>query len=306
MEAAHGEPALNTDDDVLAGGRARVNAALEHWLPAGNGVPADLAAAMRYAVLGSGKRLRPGLVYAAGEALGATPQALDAPACAVELIHAYSLVHDDLPAMDDDDLRRGSPTCHRRFNEATAILAGDALQALALELLVADYSAAAIPAARRAQMVATLAAAAGAKGMAGGQAIDLAAAGKALELEQLERMHRYKTGALIRASVVLGGMAGDADEATLAGLDRYGAAIGLAFQIVDDILDVTGDTTILGKTQGADAERGKPTYPALLGLDGARSHAEHMRGEALAALDACTINADALRQLANFIVDRSW
>ncbi len=296
----------NPADDVLAHGRARVNAALENWLPAANGVPTDLAAAMRYAVLGSGKRLRPGLVYAAGQALGASPETLDAPACAVELIHAYSLVHDDLPAMDDDDLRRGSPTCHRQFDEATAILAGDALQALALELLVADFSARDIPAARRARMAATLAAAAGAKGMAGGQAIDLAAAGKAIELAQLERMHRYKTGALIRASVVLGGMAGDADDATLAGLDRYGAAIGLAFQIVDDILDVTADTTTLGKTQGADADRGKPTYPALLGLDGARSHAEHMRGEALAALDDCGIDADELRRLANFIVDRSW
>ncbi len=296
---------MNTGEAVLADGRERVNAALAVWLPSGDEVPARLAAAMGYAVLGSGKRLRPALVYAAGRALGAAPENLDAPACAVELIHAYSLVHDDLPAMDDDDLRRGAPTCHRQFDEATAILAGDALQALALELLVSERSAGGIAPADRARMAATLAGAAGASGMAGGQAIDLGAAGHNIGLAELERMHRFKTGALIRASVTLGGVAAGADHGTLERLDRYGAAIGLAFQIVDDILDVTADTATLGKMQGADAEQGKPTYPALLGLAGAREHAERMRGEALAALDGDDDFA-ALRALADFIIDRSW
>ena len=290
----------------LASGRERVNAALARWMPASDHEPARLAAAMRYAVLGSGKRLRPALVYAAGACTSADPERLDAPACAVELIHAYSLVHDDLPAMDDDDLRRGSPTCHRQFDEATAILAGDALQALAFELLLADASASTIPPALRARMAAELATAAGARGMAGGQAIDLGAAGRTLELADLERMHRYKTGALIRASVIMGGLAGDADTTTLTALARYGEAVGLAFQIVDDILDVTTDTATLGKPQGADADRGMPTYPAVLGLAGAREHAEHRRDEALAALDTCPAACAELRALACFIVDRSW
>lgn len=293
-------------ETALERGRERVNAALERWLPRAADDPEQLHAAMRYAVLGSGKRLRPVLVYATGDALGADAATLDPPACAVELIHAYSLVHDDLPAMDDDDLRRGAPTCHRQFDEATAILAGDALQAFAFELMTTDEHAAAIAPATRAAMAATLATAAGAGGMAGGQAIDLAACGRTLTLSALERMHRYKTGALIRASVLLGALAGGADEATHRRLAEYGAAIGLAFQIVDDVLDVVADTETLGKTQGADVERGKPTYPALLGLDGARQHAADMRDQAIAALDGAGEDFDPLRNLARFVVERSW
>ena len=291
---------------TLERGRERVNTALENWLPAAEQAPERLHRAMRYAVLGSGKRLRPALVYATGDALGAAPEALDPPACAVELIHAYSLVHDDLPAMDDDDLRRGSPTCHRQFDEATAILAGDALQAHAFGLITDPAYAGAIPEAMRARMAATLAAAAGAEGMAGGQAFDLFAGGHTPELAELERMHRYKTGALIQASVLLGALAAGANDDERARLARYGAAIGLAFQIVDDILDVTADTATLGKTQGADVERNKPTYPALLGLDGARDHAAAMRDEAIDALDGDDDRFEPLRALARFVVERSW
>jgi geranylgeranyl pyrophosphate synthase len=291
-------------ETVLERGRTRVNAALEHWLPAADQPPARLHQAMRYAVLGSGKRLRPALVYATGDALGASAAALDPPACAVELVHAYSLVHDDLPAMDDDDLRRGAPTCHRHFDEATAMLAGDALQAHAFGLITAEPTAGAIAAADRARLAATLANAAGADGMAGGQAFDLFACGEAAELAELERMHRYKTGALIRASVLLGALAGGASADQAEPLGRYGAAVGLAFQIVDDILDVTGDTATLGKTQGADRERDKPTYPALLGVAGARSRAVDARDRALAALDDADGAFEALRALARFVVER--
>jgi len=291
---------------TLERGRERVNAALERWLPAADQAPERLHSAMRYAVLGTGKRLRPALVYATGDALGAAPEALDPPACAVELIHAYSLVHDDLPAMDDDDLRRGSPTCHRQFDEATAILAGDALQAHAFGLITDDAYAGSIEPGLRARMAATLAEAAGAEGMAGGQAFDLFACGHAPGLTELERMHRYKTGALIRSSVLLGALAAAADDRLRERLARYGAAVGLAFQIVDDILDVTADTATLGKTQGADIERNKPTYPALLGLDGARDHAANMRDEALAALDGEGARFESLRALARFVVERSW
>ncbi len=296
---------MNDATTTLERGRDRVNAALERWLPDPERPPRRLHEAMRYAVLGSGKRLRPALVYATGEALGAPEAALEPPACAVELIHAYSLAHDDLPAMDDDALRRGSPTCHRQFDEATAILAGDALQALAFELVSGEAAAGDTPAALRARMAATLAAAAGAEGMAGGQAFDLFACGRAASLDELERMHRYKTGALIRASVLLGALAADACADDRARLGRFAEAIGLAFQIVDDILDVTTDTATLGKTQGADLERNKPTYPALLGLDGARAHAAHRRDEALSALDGAGERFEALRALARFVVERS-
>jgi len=279
---------------TLEQGRQRVNAALERWLPPAEAEPLRLHEAMRYAVLGSGKRLRPVLVYATGDALGVEPAALDPAACAVELIHAYSLVHDDLPAMDDDDLRRGVPTCHRHFDEATAILAGDALQALAFDLLTGDSTAHAVRPATRARMAAALARSAGSEGMAGGQAFDLAASGGTLSLAELERMHRFKTGALIRASIHLAALAGDVEASLQERLDRYGAAIGLA------------DTETLGKTQGADMERGKPTYPALLGLDGARKHAVVRRDEALAALDGLPAAFDPLRDLASFVVERSW
>jgi geranylgeranyl diphosphate synthase, type II len=283
--------------------RERANAALNSWLS--TSYPGALGDAMRYALLGGGKRIRPILVYSSGTAVGASLEALDHPACAVELIHAYSLIHDDLPAMDDDDLRRGRPTCHKVFGEALAILAGDALQALAFEVLTSDVAKRDCPPGRLAQMVRVLAQAAGAAGMVGGQAIDLEAVGRPLSLDQLEDMHLRKTGALIQASVRLGALsAPEVQEETLARLDAYAKCIGLAFQIRDDILDVEGDTATLGKTRGADASRNKPTYPSLLGLGGARELARALHEQALAQLDALGAAADRLRWLAQHIVER--
>ena len=284
--------------------RARVEAALDARLPAAEAAPIHLHAAMRYATLGGGKRLRAGLCYAAGEALGAADTVLDVPACALELIHAYSLVHDDLPAMDDDDLRRGRPTLHRAFDEATAILAGDALHTLAFELLASD-PALDVPAARRLAMLARLAEAAGSVGMAGGQAIDLAAVGQTLTLTQLEDMHARKTGALIRAAVVLGALAADSRPDALVKLDDYARHIGLSFQIVDDILDIEGDTATLGKPQGSDQQRQKPTYPALLGLDRARRLAAEHHAAALESLGFLGDNAQLLREIADFVIRRT-
>jgi len=267
--------------------------------------PTRLHEAMRYAVLGAGKRVRPVLVYATGRALGASPDALDDPACAVELIHAYSLVHDDLPAMDDDDLRRGRPTCHRAFDEATAILVGDALQTLAFQVLC-DEPGDATAAATRLAMVRTLATASGSRGMAGGQALDLDAVGRDLSLAELEQLHIHKTGALIRASVRLGTLAAPAaDPAAVRSLDRYGKCIGLAFQIRDDILDVEGDPALIGKTRGKDAAHNKPTYPALLGLAGAREKCAVLLAEATACLEGLGERAQPLRWLAEYIVARS-
>jgi farnesyl diphosphate synthase len=244
------------------------------------------------------------LVYATGQALGATLDALDASAAAVEIIHAYSLVHDDLPAMDDDALRRGRPTCHVAFGEAMAILAGDALQALAFEIL-ADSGAAPADARNHVEMLRTLAAACGAHGMAGGQAFDLAAVGHALSPEQLERMHVYKTGALIRACVRLGALAaGCTDDATLAALDRYGHCIGLAFQIRDDILDVESDSATLGKTAGKDVAAAKPTYPAILGMDAARAQLAELTGAAIAALAPLGARGAELAELARYVAER--
>ncbi|HEX9583688.1 MAG TPA: farnesyl diphosphate synthase [Gammaproteobacteria bacterium] len=283
--------------------RAHVRAALDACLPAAEDEPRQLHAAMRYAVLNGGKRVRAVLVYAAGEAVGTPLEALDAAACAVELMHAYSLVHDDLPAMDNDDLRRGQPTCHRAFDEATALLAGDALQSLAFEVLLQDTGPATAP--ERLDMARTLANASGSKGMAGGQAIDLSAVGKTLVLAELEKMHLHKTGALIRASVRLGALSGNGvSEETLALLDRYARCIGLAFQIRDDILDVEGETEVLGKQSGADMARNKPTYPSLLGLDPARQKADDLHKEALECLGKFGPEADALRWLSEFIVSR--
>lgn len=285
----------------LSGYRGRANRALEACLPAAGREPAGLHEAMRYAVLDGGKRVRATLVYATGEAVGADPALLDAPACAVELIHAYSLVHDDLPAMDNDDLRRGKPTCHRAFGEATALLAGDALQTLAFEVLAEGAGGAP----RGMEMVTTLARASGSLGMAGGQAIDLAAVGRALSLDALEDMHRRKTGALIRASVRLGALcASDVSAAQLEQLDGYAACIGLAFQVRDDILDVEADTETLGKTQGADIALDKPTYPSLLGLDAAKQKARELHERAIAELADFDARADALRGLSAFIVNR--
>jgi len=283
---------------------ARADAVLADALPHEDAPPLELHRAMRYAVLGGGKRLRPVLVYATGNAFEVAPEALDSSACAVEIIHAYSLVHDDLPAMDDDDLRRGRPTCHVVFGEAMAILAGDALQALAFEVLADDPRLRADPR-NQVEMLRTLAAACGAHGMAGGQAFDLAAVGKALTPAELERMHMYKTGALIRASVRLGALAaGCRDAAVLAALEHYGHAIGLAFQIRDDILDIEGDEATIGKTAGKDAADNKPTYPAILGMAGARAHLAELTGAALDAITPLGERFAMLGELARFIAER--
>jgi geranylgeranyl diphosphate synthase type II len=260
--------------------------------------------AMRYSVVNGGKRVRPLLVYAACESLGGDAARADGAACAVELIHAYSLVHDDLPAMDDDDLRRGQPTTHIAFDEATAILAGDGLQALAFEVL-ADPMRNPHDAETRLAMIASLGHAAGPAGMVGGQAIDLGSVGLKLDQAALETMHRHKTGALIEASVRLGALAsGQADPASLAALRIYARAIGLAFQVQDDILDVESDTATLGKTQGKDQAHDKPTYPALLGLDNAKAYALELRDQALRATANLGDAAEPLRTLARYIVER--
>ncbi len=287
--------------------RSRVERALDHWLPAASTPPCTLHEAMRYAALAGGKYVRPLLVYATGRALGVKAEALDGPACAVELIHAYSLVHDDLPAMDDDDLRRGKPTCHKVYGEAMAILTGDALQSLAFHILAQD-AAIGVPAERRLRMIDTLAIASSSQGMAGGQAIDLEAVGRELNLEELENMHLRKTGALIRASVTLAALASpdDLPEDTLRLLGSYARCIGLAFQIRDDVLDVEADTGTLGKPQGADVQRNKPTYPALLGLEGAKRKARELHDKALALLDPLGQAADPLRWIARYIVARPY
>jgi farnesyl diphosphate synthase len=290
--------------DLLTRYRERVERALEARLPAAATAPARLHEAMRYATLGGGKRVRACLVYAAGAALGAPVETLDAPACAVELIHAYSLVHDDLPCMDDDDLRRGKPTCHKAYDEATALLVGDSLQTLAFELLAHDASLAVSPA-RRLAMIAALARATGSQGMAGGQAIDLASVGKKLALGELQDMHARKTGALIRAAVRLGALAAEsANENLIAALDHYADAVGLAFQIADDVLDVEGETRVLGKRAGADEARNKPTYAALLGPDGAKTKAKALLERALESLAPLGDNGATLAQLARYIVER--
>ena len=279
---------------------ARADQALSRALPAEDRSPAELHRAMRYAVLGGGKRLRPLLVYAAGHALGEDGPALDAPACAVELIHAYSLVHDDLPAMDDDDMRRGRPTCHIVFGEAMAILAGDALQALAFELLAHDRHAAG----RGLDMLRTLGRACGAEGMAGGQALDLGAVGHRLSLTELEHMHACKTGALIRAAVRLGALAADADDAALDALDRYAHAVGLAFQVRDDILDVEGESAVIGKTAGKDAAADKPTFPSIIGLDASRARLEELTATALEAIAPLGERGALLERLALYAARR--
>lgn len=284
----------------------RVDIALSDNLPADDPPDHYLATAMRYAVIGGGKRIRPAMVYAAGEAVSASTESLDIPACAVEMIHAYSLIHDDLPAMDDDDLRRGRPTCHKQFDEATAILAGDAIQALAYEIL-ADEKHIQLPAVRQLKMLHLLTHASGAIGMAGGQAMDLASVGKQLTLQQLENMHLLKTGALIRASVLSGALCNpDVSDEKITALDNYSKCIGLSFQIHDDILDVTGDTKILGKPQGSDEAQSKPTYPSIIGLDAAQKLAIEQHEAALTTLEDFGEEADTLRQLSAYIVERDF
>ncbi|QJD60177.1 geranyl transferase [Pseudomonas sp. gcc21] len=291
-------------DSYLRDCQGRINGYLTQRFENNHPGLEQLFSAMRYSVTIGGKRVRPLLAYASCEALGGQPEQADVVAAAAELVHAYSLIHDDLPAMDDDDLRRGQPTCHRAYNEATAILAGDALQAQAFEWL---SGAEHIPAETRLRMVQTLAVAAGPRGMVGGQAIDLAAVGQQLDIQTLEDMHRHKTGALISASIQLGALAsGKASEQQLKALIDYADAIGLAFQVQDDILDVESETSILGKQQGADAAREKPTYPALLGLQGAHDLANDLRDQAIAALQSFNADADRLRQVANYIVKRQF
>ncbi|GAA3713395.1 (2E,6E)-farnesyl diphosphate synthase [Oceanisphaera sediminis] len=265
-----------------------------------------LRAAMEYGLLQGGKRVRPMLVYASGELLGqANAAALDAAAAAVECIHAYSLIHDDLPAMDNDDLRRGKPTVHKAFDEATAILAGDALQALAFELLSRHHSG--LGAERQLRMVQELARASGYNGMCGGQALDIQCEGQTIDSATLESLHRHKTGALIRAAVRLGALcAENMDEAHLTALSRYAEAIGLAFQVQDDILDITADTQTLGKTQGKDLVQQKSTYPALLGLDGARNLANELQQQALSALADIPHPTQTLEAFAHYIVKRDY
>ncbi|HVI55321.1 MAG TPA: farnesyl diphosphate synthase [Luteibacter sp.] len=282
----------------------RADEALARALPSGDLPPVELHGAMRYAVLGGGKRLRPLLVYAAGHALGRDDGILDAPACAVEIIHAYSLVHDDLPAMDDDALRRGQPTCHIVYGEAMAILAGDALQALAFEILSTPYGDSDDSTARIA-MLRALGAACGAEGMAGGQAFDLSAVGRKLSLADLERMHAYKTGALIRASVRLGALAaGCTDAALLDRLDRYGHAVGLAFQVRDDILDVEGESAVIGKTAGKDAAADKPTFPSIIGLAASRERLDTLVRDALEAIAPLGERGEWLADLARYSAQR--
>ena len=286
----------------MAAQGARVEQALSDWVPAST--PAGLGEAMRYAVLDGGKRLRPLLVLAAAEAVQGHADAALRAACAAELIHAYSLVHDDMPCMDNAVLRRGKPTVHVQFGEAQALLAGDALQALAFELLTPEGDA--VPPAMQADLCRLLACAAGAHGMAGGQAIDLASVGKPLAEPELRAMHRLKTGALLQGSVRMGAAcASDVPTAARKALDNYGAAIGLAFQVVDDILDVTADSAALGKTAGKDAAADKPTYVSLLGLAAAQALADELRAQAHGALDASGLrDVSRLRALADLVVNR--
>ncbi len=291
--------------DFASACHARVDAALDAFLPL-NQDPTQLRDAMRYSLFNGGKRVRPTLAYASalaisGDALTTHGELLNRVACALESLHSYSLVHDDLPAMDDDDLRRGKPTCHIAFNEATAILAGDALQTFAFELL---SEAEVVDAKIQIALIRQLANASGVQGMVLGQAIDLAAVDTTIDLAQLENMHRHKTGALIRASVSMGATALGASAEQLNALDIYAAAIGLAFQVQDDILDVIADTETLGKQQGADIARNKPTYVALLGLEGARAKAQELHQQALAALNEFGENADYLRALSAYIIER--
>lgn len=283
----------------------RVEQALQDRLPSEQLLPQKLHQAMRYSVLNGGKRMRPMLTYCTGLTLGIAPETLDAAACAVEFIHVYSLIHDDLPAMDDDDLRRGKPTCHVAFDEATAILAGDALQALAFDVLAHDPTLAVTDSARL-KMITALTRASGSQGMVGGQAIDLQSVGTKLTLPELENMHIHKTGALIRASVTMASLAKpDIDPNVAMRLDHYAKCIGLSFQVKDDILDEESDTATLGKTQGKDKDNDKPTYPALLGLAGAKQKAQELHEKALESLSIFGAEADLLRDLSLYIIQRT-
>ncbi len=286
--------------------RLRMEDALASRLPDQNAVPARLHEAMRYSVLGGGKRIRPALLFATARTLGLSEDDVEAAACAIELVHVYSLVHDDLPSMDDDDLRRGRPTCHKAYDEATALLVGDALQPLAFQLLATDPKLPAAPAIRL-RLIDLLARAIGTFGMAGGQAIDLAVQGMRLDIAQVEDMHERKTGAVIRASVL---MAAECvprlDPNLYAALTRFAVAVGLAFQIQDDLLDVIGDVTTLGKATGADSERAKPTHPAIIGITASQQRVRLLHNQALQALVPFGERADSLRSLANWLLSRQY
>lgn len=285
--------------------QVRIETSLQTLLPAADIPPERLHDAMRYTVLGGGKRVRPLLAFAAGELNNADEERVTIAAVAVELIHAYSLVHDDMPCMDDDVLRRGKPTCHVEYDQATALLTGDSLQSLAFQLL-AEYRLADSPQ-MQLEMIKQLAQAAGSRGMAGGQAVDLASVGKTLSLPELEFMHIHKTGALIRAAVMLGAYCGNSlNESQLTSLDHFAKCIGLAFQVVDDLLDAEATTATLGKTAGKDAENNKPTYVSILGSSRARELAEELRRDAYQSLEAFGATAERLRQLTDFIIHREF
>jgi geranylgeranyl pyrophosphate synthase len=292
--------------EQLESWQARMELALAARLPGPDVVPARLHEAMRYCVLGGGKRIRPALLFAAARAVGRTEDEVEGAACAIELIHVYSLVHDDLPARDDDDLRRGRPTCHKAFDEATAVLVGDALQTLAFHVLTRDPALPAAPATRL-RLVELLAEASGSFGMAGGQAIDLSVQGKRLDLAQVEEMHSRKTGALIRVSVMMAAAcAPSLDGRVQDALAGFAGPIGLAFQIQDDLLDVLGDVTTLGKATGADSERAKPTYPSVMGIEASQERVRLLHAQALDSLAPLGQRADLLRSLANWLLSRHY
>lgn len=294
----------NSPADLMPVWLERIESVLDHWLPRAERHPDKLHQAMRYSALGGGKRIRPLLIYATGVASGQTLNELDGPACAVELMHVYSLIHDDLPCMDDDELRRGKPTCHKVYGEATAVLAGDALQALAFQILSSDpamTSAASI----RSSMIQTLSSSVGSRGMAGGQAIDLDSVGRQLSIGELEAMHIHKTGALIRASMRMATLnRPDLPEPRVLALDHYAKCVGLAFQIRDDILDVEGDTQTLGKQSGADIALDKPTFPGTIGMPASKEQAQRLHQEALDSIAGFGPEGDMLRNIADFIVAR--
>jgi len=296
-------PDKNSLDPVWAVWRERVADHLDRILPVTTNQPGLLHSAMRYSTLAEGKRFRAALVYAAGRYTGAADSALDIPASAVELVHTFSLIHDDLPAMDDDDLRRGQPTCHKAFDEATAILAGDALQALAFELLTTD-KALTVDTERRLEMCKILANAVGTRGLAGGQALDLTESSEN-RMESLAKIHTLKTGSLIRASVALGALTASADKTTLDHLDKFADTIGLAFQVIDDVLDGTVGTDVLGKDSGSDRDADKSTYLTLLGEQNARKFAQDLYQRAINSLDSLSMNTSLLRELAGFTIYRT-
>jgi farnesyl diphosphate synthase len=284
----------------------RMEGALDARLPPPGQIPERLHEAMRYSVLGGGKRIRPALLFATARALGLSEDEVEAAACAIELVHVYSLVHDDLPAMDDDDMRRGRPTCHKAFDEATALLVGDALQPLAFQLLAVDPALPASPAIRL-RLIDMLAHAIGTLGMAGGQAIDLASQGKKLDITEVEDMHARKTGAVIRASVLMAAeCVPSLDKSLYAALARFATTVGLAFQIKDDLLDVTGDASMLGKATGADSERAKPTHPAIIGIAASQQRLQLLHGQAIDALVPFGERAEALRLLAHWLLSRQY